>query len=279
MYGGMVFAILAWPGSYLIWLFQGCSPFMPFVSDFGDGASGPLFSAGLFLASLCLVPTWFDFYQSTRTGMESGRFLWRCMHVGLPAVGVWCSVSIAGVALNPWDYRIVAHLLSALGIFFGGALFAALASVIDWHRGLSFRRPLALVVVAVTAEVLMFVFLGLGLDDLRASGEASGSANDGSASMELMKTDYLAYCQGRDVCSGTTCLPTMHGNSKVNIGALCEWLLLGSVTLLAFAKLHAELHDWPECSRAARAGCGRDAPLMSAGASLQPSDACGSEGS
>jgi len=75
----------------------------------------------------------------------------------------------------------------------------------------------------------MMLLVGKGIGEL-------GGGNTFADSMKLMQTDYTAYCRGK--------FGSIHKNATVNLGALFEWLLLGSCTILAFVKLYSELTDW-----------------------------------
>lgn len=254
MYGGLLIVMVSWPGSYLVWLSQGCLPFLPFVSDFGDGPTGQVFEFGMSLAPILLIPTWFDYQNSIRASLQGQGPIWQRMHAGIPFMGVCCSISVVCVALNPWDYSLPLHLVGAFGIFFGGAIFSFLASVIDWQRGFPSCFAFFLSLVSATSLLLMFAFLWRGSHEIRAADlPAEMHSSSSSPSMRLMREDYSAYCRGEEFCMGATCVPTLHSNWKINAGAFCEWLLLGSVALLGFMKLHVELHDWPVCARAAHA--------------------------
>lgn len=250
LYGGIGLVSGTWVACYVIWLAEGCTPFLPFVSDFGGGPTGPLFAVGMTAGSLLLLPTWCDFYLMMRPEFHAASATWRCLHRCLPFMGAWCSLSIAGVALDPWDLRLQWHVFFADGIFFGGIIFALVASLLGRQRGRPHRGPLTVVAIAFAAVVLMTGFVTQGVAEVGKEGLKS--------SMVLMRDEYAAYCKGMG--------PSWHRNANVNIAALFEWILLGSVTALVFTMLRNDLRGWapsivseltpPLASRASDAGGG-----------------------
>lgn len=222
LYCGFVFMVVTWVGSYILWLAQACMAFLPFVSDFAGGLSGPLFMWGMSAAALALMPTWFDYYLAiTSDESKVGGACWRCLHKCVPIVGVLCSISILGVAMNPWHLRFIAHLLAATGIFYGSGLLLLLDSLLGWKRGESFKRVLCVALLAFTSLVLMTVF-----------GARAGSALEAKGAeiyMGMLGTDFHGYCTG---AAGS-----LHYVWECNVCAMFEWLLLSFVSLAAFWKL------------------------------------------
>merc|ERR1712217_830310 len=149
-------------------------------------------------------------------------------------MGCICSLSICGVALNPWYMRLTVHLIAAQGIFIGGIVFSLIATIIGYRRGKPYRRSLAVVVQAAVAVALMSYFGSRGFNRLH---EANGP--DGDSGFLLMAKDFKAYCKGDTGLQGG---PTMHGDVDINLAAFFEWVLLLSVVSLAFVKLIFELH-------------------------------------
>jgi len=181
---------------------------------------------GMTLAACGLVPTWFDYYFQTKVGLRTDHCCWACLHKLVPAVGVWCSISIAGVALNPWDERLDVHIFFANGIFMGGITFVLIASILGYARGLSFKRVLFVGIFAFSSLVLMSVFVGKGFEDLKEAGTAAEN-------FRMLGTDFKGYCTGKP--------GSLHAEDNVNVGAMFEWFLLASVTLTCFVKLYNEL--------------------------------------
>lgn len=229
IYGSLTSVVIGWLGSYPLWLAQGCRPFTPYVSDLAGGSSRWLFLAGLTSSSLFLFPCWFDHHLAAKGLLEDGaprKFQWLCTF--LPILGVWCSLSILGVALNPWDRRMSLHLVAANGIFVGGPLWVFLGTLIGRRRGASFKKLWGLVLTAGISMMMMSVFVARGWHQRKMSNDAS---------MRQMRFEYEAYCSGQK--------GSPHGNINVNIAAAFEWVLLASVIALILGKLLQDLHSWP----------------------------------
>jgi len=230
LYGGMAFAGLTWIGSYIIWLKQGCMPFLPFVSDFGGGGSDVLFPIGMVLTAVLLVPSWIDYYKALREAEVGEDCIQKSVWL-IPMLGVWCSVCIIGVAVNPWDIRLGFHLISAFGVFGGGLAFSFTATALGARRGLSWKRSALVVAIAAVSFILMIVLGIWGHHERAKHGAQQKDA------MELMRADYYAYCTGNK--------GSIHANWQTNVEALMEWILLGSSTVLVFWRLHWDLQGWP----------------------------------
>mmetsp|Transcript_56279 Transcript_56279/g.150413 ORF Transcript_56279/g.150413 Transcript_56279/m.150413 type:complete len:269 (-) Transcript_56279:57-863(-) len=233
LYAGAGIITLTWSLSYILWLVQGCRPFLPFVSDFAGGDSGPLFLVGLTATALVLLPTWFDHFWATRRSLDKHHAPWRCMHRVLPFLGVCLNLSVVSIALNPWDIRMHIHLMSADGYFYGGIALVAVITVMEYRRGFRPHYTLALLILTVVSLVCMIVFLSRGF-----AQEWHGSPKEALQSMQLMRDDFPLYCKGEP--------GTLHSNRAVNTGAFYEWLLIASIGIVAFLKLHTELQDWPQ---------------------------------
>jgi len=207
--------------------------FLPFVSDFAGGYSGQLFMWGMTSAAVLLTPSWFDYYHAIKVGLNTNCWYWACLGRLLPTVGVVNSLSVIGVALNPWNERLALHLLFANGIFFGGAVFIATDSLLGYARGRSFKRVLFVAAVAFSSLLLMFGFLRMGSSRLKKQRL--------KFSFKMMGTDFNGFCTG---AAGS-----IHADGNINVAAMFEWMLLASVALACFAKLHIELHVFPRSTR------------------------------
>lgn len=222
MYGGMALAAFNLVGSYVLWLHEGCKPFLPWVSDF---AGLPLFQPCTILASILLIPSWFDYWHATKCHLVTSQKRWRRLHSSLPCMGVWCSGSLIGVAANPWDVRFHMHMMFAACFFDGGIVFALATCLVDHRRGLATRRTLLAVCIAMFALVFMIFFISRGLRE--------GGNSMVFHSLALMRHDFRAYCEGPP--------GTIHHNENVNFAAASEWVLIGTLLLVAFVKLYQEL--------------------------------------
>merc|ERR1712232_1111788 len=54
-----------------------------------------------------------------------------------------------------------------------------------------------------------------------------------AGSITLMQTDYPAYCRGEH--------GTFHSNDFINAGAVCEWILIGSLVIFMLVELCSTL--------------------------------------
>jgi hypothetical protein len=95
-----------WLVCYVVWLAGGCTPFLPFVSDFGaDG--GPthwLFAVGMTTSALLWCPTFVDLYHATRPALRrAGPLAGHCcgpvlaLHTLQPFLGIATALGICGV--------------------------------------------------------------------------------------------------------------------------------------------------------------------------------------
>eukprot|EP00931_Biecheleriopsis_adriatica_P053060 TRINITY_DN30997_c0_g1_i1.p1 TRINITY_DN30997_c0_g1~~TRINITY_DN30997_c0_g1_i1.p1 ORF type:complete len:148 (+),score=24.50 TRINITY_DN30997_c0_g1_i1:432-875(+) len=117
------------------------------------------------------------------------------------------------------------HMMFAACFFDGGIVFALATCLLDHRRGLATRRTLLAVYMAIVALMLMLFFVSRGLKE--------GGNSMVVDSLALMKQDFRAYCAGPP--------GTIHHNESVNLAAACEWVLIGTLLLIAFVKLHKEL--------------------------------------
>lgn len=237
MYGGMLAALLTWSVSYLLWLSQGCMPFLPCVSDLAGGDSGPLFMWGMTVAALLLIPTWFDYFYMIEVDLNTEHCHLRVLSKLLLACGVYQSLCVVGVAFNPWGQRLVLHCLCASGLIFGGGVFLFIDACLAYARSRPFGRVLCMTLLAFSALIIMCVFITIGFVEL--------SSSDGEIDMAMMRTNFKGYCTG---AAGS-----LHANENFSVAALCEWtlFLLGSATCCS--RLHTELRVWTNPPPAATA--------------------------
>eukprot|EP00930_Biecheleria_cincta_P006912 TRINITY_DN108018_c0_g1_i1.p1 TRINITY_DN108018_c0_g1~~TRINITY_DN108018_c0_g1_i1.p1 ORF type:complete len:262 (+),score=19.34 TRINITY_DN108018_c0_g1_i1:107-892(+) len=225
---GAALACLSWLGSYVIWLAQGCSAFLPFVSDFAGGLSGPLFMWGMTATAIALSPSWFDYYHATKEGLSSAHRFFACLHKSQAVVGVLCSISIAGVALNPWGERLSLHLFFANGVFNGGSLYLAIDSLLAYKRGQPFKLVLLMTCSAYMSLLAMLLFGSKGSSQIHADGD--------TITFAMIVSDFEGYCKQKK--------GSLHAYWSINMAAMFEWMLLASVTLTCFVRLHAGLREW-----------------------------------
>lgn len=225
---GVGLCIATWMICYVIWLAHGCMLFLPFVSDFGIGPTGSLFTAGMTLSALMLLPTWFDIYVIARHSLRDASGFRLCVHRLIPISGVLCSVCIVGVAMNPWNLRLETHFMFADGVFFSSIAMTFLLAFIGGRSKRRACMPLTMASAAFVFCLLMFHYVGAGIAEL---GENSLKDN-----VELIRGDYTTFCTGVG--------QSFHAYRNINLGAFYEWLLLASVTGTSFLQAWQELQDY-----------------------------------
>lgn len=228
-------ALLSWSVSYVLWLSQGCMPFLPCVSDLAGGDSGPIFMWGMTLAAALLIPTWFDYYYAIKAYLNPVDCHWGILCKFMLLLGVYSSFCIMGVALNPWSERIILHLLSAGGLFVGGGIFLFIDACLAYARGKPFGRVLCITLVAFSALILMCLFIVIGFAELSNSG--------GAIDMSMMRTDFKGYCMGK--------AGSLHANWNFSVAALGEWMMIILGATTCCFRLHTELRMWKGTSSSA----------------------------
>jgi len=242
LYGSIVLAPLTWLVSYAIWLGYGCMPFMPFVSDLGCGPSMPVFMTGMTVSGLLVLPLCFDYARATKTCIDTSEPLQGWLHTAVPWCGALISISICGVALNPWDRRLILHGIFANGVFGAGFMFCLLTASLNYLRGASYRRGFAIVTLIALCGIGTAVFGTLALQDLTKQNIIH-AVEDGEVkqtiltSMKLIRENFLDFCTGQ--------LGSLHRDMNTNICGLLEHIILGSLVALAWAQIHYDLHTWP----------------------------------
>ena len=215
-----------WAISYVVWLSKGCVPYMPFVSDFGAGGSptGLLFMLGMTSAALVWLPTWFDYHAATRSSVAAtnSEYSTSCnLHDVQLAFGVFCSLGIVAVALNPEDERLVVHGMGANCAFCSGLAFCSIAALLRCRTGRSWKLTAAL------SGVGIFSFCAM----LQSLGAATADGLDFAQEIKLIDTNFESYCKAKSTwpCNTNAGVCSMHANPLVNRGAFFEWLMLGAI--------------------------------------------------
>jgi len=166
LYGSIVLAPLTWFVSYAIWLRYGCMTFMPFVSDLGCGPSKPVFMTGMTVSALLVLPLCFDYARASKHCIHSEEPLQKWLQAILPVLGVLITISICGVALNPWSHRLLLHGIAATGVFNIGFLFCLVAACFNYLRGTTCRRYFAIVSGVTLGGLGTAIFATLALERL-----------------------------------------------------------------------------------------------------------------
>eukprot|EP00927_Polykrikos_kofoidii_P034424 TRINITY_DN2921_c0_g2_i1.p1 TRINITY_DN2921_c0_g2~~TRINITY_DN2921_c0_g2_i1.p1 ORF type:complete len:114 (-),score=15.39 TRINITY_DN2921_c0_g2_i1:367-708(-) len=106
---------------------------------------------GMTSSGVLLLPAWLDYYHATKVKVCTSHCGWVLLSKLVVVTGTICSISVAGVALNPWSERLYLHLFFANGVFIGGAVFIAIDCLLSYRRGDPF---VALLMVACFAVIL-----------------------------------------------------------------------------------------------------------------------------
>merc|ERR1711924_411089 len=178
-------------------------------------------------------------YHTTKALIADRCLSWRFLHILQPVLGVLVSLSIVGVAVNPWSLRFEAHMMFADGAFFGGLAFALVVCILESLRTYrSFAVATFALLLAATALTFMFHFLNVGIAELEKEDEFQKG-------LKLMTNDFLAYCSPASPNGASS----LHSNAYVNLGAFCEWMYLLIMCSILCAKIFLDLHTEPLCAR------------------------------
>lgn len=207
---------------YLFWLHQGCRPFMPFISDFGAGASAGIFMWGTCTASVLMLPVWYNYYEQMNDAIgEQYPVLLKL----LVSVGLLSTVGLFVVGANPMAGTHTEndlHTKGSIVVFVGGVVFVGLCAALKCIQGLPVAGHVALAVFLATDLAMGARFFFWGYADMTHAG-----------SITLMQTDYPAYCRGD--------FGTFHSNDYLNAAAICEWILIGSLVIFLLVELCSTL--------------------------------------
>jgi len=205
--------------SYAIWIYEGCDPFMPFISDTDTNpVSGVPFTIGFCASGLLILILAWQYYRL--------RADWISSHPGVPRLGPLNSASsilaaLAGaftiwIAFTPWSEQLALHLVQAKVIFGGLGLWAILSTVmasdmasLDSRFGAVYRtRRLRTVFTLACASML-------GLSVLQYTGASF-----------LDSVHFESYLEMVGVCTDLS-IPAM------SRAALFEWgMVLGLIAVV-----------------------------------------------
>tara|TARA_B100001079_G_scaffold258698_1_gene257174 strand:- start:84 stop:824 length:741 start_codon:yes stop_codon:yes gene_type:complete len=118
--------------SYAIWVYEGCDPFMPWISDTDTNpVSGVPFTLGFSVSGLLIIILSWQYYRL--------RADWITSHPGVSRLELLNLVSalltalagafITWIAFTPWSEQLALHLIQAKVIFGGLGLWAILTTV------------------------------------------------------------------------------------------------------------------------------------------------------
>lgn len=223
-----LFLPLVWAiGSYASWLAKGCRPFMPFLSDFDImQPEGTIFTLGATLQGLALMALLIQLHkhQQQRIQQWGLEARWETLnHASLIPGGI-ATMSCIGLAWAPWNDYTALHRNLALAVFSAGLLWGAASCLLTWRFGQQQSRFQDALRKRVFASVVAALSLG-GL--LYCMTTVLGAA-------DFDRPAYIARTYDDSIfCHNTF-------NPLLNVGAVCEWLLVGCL-IFAIATLREEL--------------------------------------
>ena len=210
--------------SYATWIYEGCDPFMPFISDTDTNpVSGVPFTIGFCASGLLILILAWQYYRL--------RADWISSHPGVPRLGPLNSASsilaaLAGaftiwIAFTPWSEQLALHLVQAKVIFGGLGLWAILSTVmasdmasLDSRFGAVYRtRRLRTVFTLACASML-------GLSVLQYTGASF-----------LDSVHFESYLEMVGVCTDLS-IPAM------SRAALFEWGMVISMLAIVETGIH-----------------------------------------
>lgn len=223
-----LFLPLVWAiGSYVSWVAKGCRPFLPFLSDFDImQPEGTIFTLGASLQGIALLALLLQLHghQQRRIHQWGLEARWaKLNHASLIPGGISTLCCIA-LAWAPWNDYTALHRNLALAVFSSGLLWGGASCLLTWRFGRQqprFRRALN---KRILASVIAAFSLGGLLYCMTTVLGAPG----------FDRVTYVARTYDDAIFCHNTFDPLL------TIGAVCEWLLIGSL-FVAIASLRDEL--------------------------------------
>ena len=207
---------------YVVWVWEGCDHFMPFISDTDTHpSSGVPFTIGFTVSGLLLTTLAWQMFHLRSEWIES-----KPVGSRLRVLNTWSAISgaIAGmfivwIAYTPWNEDLALHLLQARVIFGGSILWAVLSTMLAREMALlngRFERVLRTRRDRTVLTVLSCALMGLSV--LRFTGFADAAA--------LNLGDFETYIDTVEACTD------LHITS-MSMAALFEWaMVLGLIGVL-----------------------------------------------
>ena len=118
---------------YAIWVYQGCDPFMPFISDTDTNpVSGVPFTIGFSVGGLLMaLLSWQVFrLRSDWIATNSGASRLGLLNASSAVAAFLAGVCTIWIAFTPWNEQLALHLFQAKLIFGGFVLWAILSTVL-----------------------------------------------------------------------------------------------------------------------------------------------------
>jgi len=226
--------------TYLLWLFHGCQPNLPFISDTGMyGAQRVVFTVGALATAFPFTATMIDAaiirLHLMKMTKKSTPFI-----VFDYLISIWGMITIwsfVGVGFFPWDEYLLPHVVFAVICLVGGMFWTAgntLISLIGRYR-LKDKNPsrdwrLTLAISFLVVEVICVVVLVPTIQQHRRTLLSE---------LEVARTNFDGYCMRNT--------PRM-SDTVMNGCALLEWILVvaiftsGGATISADYDLYHTLH-------------------------------------
>lgn len=200
---------------YILWVMDGCDPFVPFISDMDTNpASSPYFTIGFTLSGLLLsVIAWkMNNIRAEWIELNSMGTRAKVLNTFSAILGFTSGLFIVWIAYTPWDENLALHLLQARIIFASSIAWAILSTMLasemqtrDIRFAQVFRPRRHWTVFTVVCCILMALnvvrFIGVG--DV--------------ASMELNHLE--SYIEMVEVC-------TQLSINEMSLAALFEWSMV-----------------------------------------------------
>eukprot|EP00929_Paragymnodinium_shiwhaense_P069559 TRINITY_DN35080_c0_g1_i2.p1 TRINITY_DN35080_c0_g1~~TRINITY_DN35080_c0_g1_i2.p1 ORF type:complete len:670 (+),score=117.78 TRINITY_DN35080_c0_g1_i2:176-2185(+) len=222
--------------SVSMWLWRGCSFFMPFVSDLYISGSMAVISTMGTLVDCLALSVWLIYYEAARrqlcltAGVLQQAEFCRWASGFLGALMMSCTLL---AALAPWDRHFFFHFYCYGVVWFCGCAWPFMNFVLSWqtwseapHWSRSWRTWLVLpgiscCLVVFSVGCLVFCLFMAPL------GDAEGHFRYGW----WIKAQALARDNFLDFCTGTV---GIHSSPWVNLAASAEWAFTALVMLCTF---------------------------------------------
>lgn len=229
---------------YVMWVQQGCTWFMPFVSDFGvskAGRTGPYFAIGTSVGGFLLGVAIVMQNSIERKRQEGTGCLAKVRLFG----GILFALSLCGVGLNPCDTHPFGHGMSANTCFISGFVYSIFTCLIYKQEGKQWTWIAAFVLVSIALMLSMQraqnAMLQETLSPLYPNDPSYASFDKFNP---MTHENYRYWCSGSQGLNGSNAVtmvpcpdpfsrfncpltgPGPHSVLIGNIAALLEWSLL-----------------------------------------------------
>ena len=157
--------------SYLVWIREGCDPWLPFISDTDvNPQSGIPFTIGLSITGIMLTLAflqigWLRQNWLLKYDTESRLIFWNKISI---IAGVSSGLATSWIAFTPWHEQTILHIFQASTIFTGAAIWVVIASFvsikmseIDESFSAIFKNRIIVAIISVSSFFLMVIHFGL----------------------------------------------------------------------------------------------------------------------